>query len=421
MYKPGTSFSQWADGFDPDKEKLLLSLFQPFIDLEKRPAGSYNRQEYNLERMRPLAQAVGQPETGLSVFHIAGTKGKGSTALYLASLLTQAGYRTGAFTSPHLLSLRERFLVNCRPLSYELITEKALNIIGEIHRRGLEANFFEIMTVLALRLFADSECDCAVIETGIGGSLDATNYLDSPVCSVITAISFDHTELLGSTIREITAQKAGIIKPYVPVVAAPQPYPEESLPVIERTARQNNAPLFYTQYDAAEELSNIQQLPPVQRENLRTALTAARVAGLQIPSPFKAPEFLPGRCQVLRRRPVVIIDGAHNRDSASRLAESLEFLFPGIRLTAILGTVQGKDHRGILEALMRLSIKRFILTNPRPGKKSGLEELAETASGMGIKFDRVENLRTREQLPSDSGLLFTGSFLTAVIGAEMFK
>ncbi len=400
-------------------EKAFLDLFSPYIDLERDTARPYSSREYSLARMSGLAAAAGHPERSLEIVHIAGTKGKGSTALFLGSMLSRAGIGCGVFTSPHLHSVRERFLVDRQVLPYELLIEQATLLIGEVERRGLRPNFFEIMTVLALRLFVLRGCSHAVVETGIGGLLDATNYIAAPRCTIITAISFDHTELLGSTIEAIAAQKAGIVKPGVPLVVARQPFAGSAMPILRARAEEYDAPLFLADPKLAEDFPAALALPPMQRENFAAALVAARLLGFAPERHFEPP-ILPGRCQVLRQNPLWIVDGAHNPDSARRLAEALDGLYPGREFTVVIGVAQGKDGEGILRQLANLPKPRFILTNPRPFKASGLAGLTAAAVRLGLDWRVVEELRTPQHLPSGEDLLFTGSFLTAVIGVELF-
>ncbi len=413
--------SQDMQHFNPEQEQRFLALLQPFINLEQKPDQYYSRKEYNLERMASLAAAAGNPEEKLKIIHIAGTKGKGSTALFMGSIFAHHGLKSGVFSSPHLVSFRERFLVNNQFLPYQTIIEAAERLIAQMRQKKLPANFFEIMTVLALRLFADHKCSHALVETGIGGRLDATNYVRNPICCVITSISFDHTELLGDTIGKIAAQKAGIIKSAVPVVVAPQPYPEQSLPIIEKAAGDMRAPLYFATAVTNDEYSRSRQLPPVQRENLGVALKTARVVGLEPTLKDLPIPPMPGRCQVLRRNPLVIVDGAHNQDSIRRLVESINCLFPETEFTVILGTAEGKDCRGILEQLKCLPQIELILTNPRAGKKSGLKQLTAAAEKLELNFRTIEDLENNKQLPETKNLLFTGSFFTALIGTELIE
>ncbi len=408
--------------YDIESEQRFLALFKHFINLERKTDREYISRDFSLRRMNDLAALVGHPERHLQIVHIAGTKGKGSTALMLGAMIEQAGAGPcGIFTSPHLLSVRERFLVDQQPLSYELIIGEADNLCRAVLARGWRPNFFEVMTVLALRLMVVRSCRYAVVETGIGGLLDATNYIPSPQCCIITAISFDHTNLLGRTIAAIAAQKAGIIKPGVPVVVGRQPYPRQALPVIEAAAAARGAPVHYADSKTVEGSAVAGGLAPMQQENLTVAATAARLIGLQPDfATFQMPE-LPGRCQVVSGKPLVVVDGAHNPDSARRLVEALGFLYPDTPFTVVLGVVEGKDCPAILQQLSKLPGARFILTNPRPFKPSALAELVAAARQQGLSFEARPEIDSRTSLPDGQNLLFTGSFFTAVIGAELFQ
>ena len=171
--------------FDQQKEDAFFMLFRDYFDAEKDAAKQHDIANYSIDRMTPLAELAGHPETSLKIIHVAGTKGKGSTCHFIASLLQASGKRSGLFTSPHLTTVRERFRIDNSMLSYEELQALAIPFIERIRQSGLKPSLFEIFTVMALRLFADRRCEYAVMETGIGGRLDATNYVPSPLCTVI--------------------------------------------------------------------------------------------------------------------------------------------------------------------------------------------------------------------------------------------
>lgn len=401
-------------------EQKFISLFKPFLDLERNTSQNYSDKEYNLNRMPLLAALAGNPEKILKIIHIAGTKGKGSTAILLGSLLNAGENSCGVFSSPHLISIRERFLVNNQPLPYKILIEEADKLINKIQKKTANVNFFEIMTVLALRLFVRLKCRYAVVETGIGGLLDATNYIPSPECCIITAVSFDHTELLGRGLPEIAAQKAGIIKKNTPLIVSRQPFEKEVMPIITKEANKKTAPLYRTNPENNAGFPSWETMPPVQRENFASALQATRILNLMPkPSEFQTPQ-LPGRCQVLKDKPLIIVDGAHNGDSARRLTETIKWFYPNSRFLIIIGVAQGKDCEEILLNFTQLKKSHFILTNPRPFKKSGLGELTTAAEKLKLRYKVIPEINSRTQLPDNENLLFTGSFFTAVIGAELW-
>src|SRR4030043_2399878 len=203
-------------------EDYILS----FTDYEKMPGIAYTAANYDLRRMEKLLQPLGNPHLGTKTVHIAGTKGKGSTAAMIAKVLTTAGYKTGLFTSPHLHTLRERIRINDTMISeadFAALVTKLKPIVEKINNESVygELTKFEILTAVVFAYFKDSQVDFQVLEVGLGGRLDATNVAKADVC-VITSLSLDHTEILGDTVAKIAAEKAGIIKPGCIVVSAPQ-------------------------------------------------------------------------------------------------------------------------------------------------------------------------------------------------------
>ncbi len=407
--------------FDPEQEQAFFAAVDRYFDLEKRPNRRYGTHEYTLERMTPLARAAGHPENGLRIVHVAGTKGKGSTAFFLAALLESAGRRCGVFSSPHLATVRERFQISGSLVPYADLLEATRRLDRDVTEAGLTPTLFEFMTVLALRLFVEAGCEFAVLETGIGGTLDATNYVPRKVCTIITPVSFDHTELLGKTITEIADQKAGILRPGVPAVCAPQPFAEAQC-LIEGRARRLAAPfvpVVSPRQDTMAAFPALQDLPPFLRDNFQTAFQACAVLGiLPRPENFRRPQ-LRARCECVRDDPPVVLDGAHNADSAQQLVRALEALFPGTRFVVILGVVPGKDIPGILDPLRNVA-GRFILTHPLSWRGSDLDRLEHAARESGAPYEIKPELKTRQDLPANEPLLFTGSFFTALIGEKLF-
>jgi dihydrofolate synthase/folylpolyglutamate synthase len=408
------------DPLVPACEQEFYRVFEGYFDLEVRTNLRYGSDVYSLDRMMPVAEAAGNPERHLRVVHVAGTKGKGSTSFLADALIRAAGRSSAVFSSPHLVSIRERFLINGHPVSYAALLDAATALEQALRDRGLRPTLFEIMTVLALRLFVDAGCEYAVVETGIGGLLDATNYIPDPVCCVITPVSFDHTGLLGTTIAAIAGQKAGIVKPRIPVVLAPQPYPEAEAVIRERAAAVGSPVVLPCPAVPELRLWGLEDRPPFLIDNFRTALATVRELGLNPePGAFRFPR-LPGRFECLRAAPPVVIDCAHNGDSARQLVRGLESVYPGTRFTVVLGVVEGKDVDGIFAPLEAIA-REFILTNPDLGHKgTELKRLKALASGSRVPYRVIPRIESRGQLPDDSALLFTGSFFTASIGARLF-
>lgn len=407
--------------FDQAREREFFEIFRDYYDFEAGVVRRPDTGNYSLDRMIPLAEAAGNPEEDLEIIHVAGTKGKGSTCTFLSAFLDSAGERCGLYASPHLYSVRERFQVAGEQVGYDELLAGAREFEARIREAGLTPTLFEIMTVFAMRLFVDKGCRWCVLETGIGGVLDATNYIPSPRCTVITPVSLDHSDLLGNTVEQVAFQKAGIIKPHAPVICGIQPFSEAEA-VIRRRAEEVRAPLHVVTEKFNPAPWGVLPAPPFTIENFELARTTCRVLGVDPdPEKFVAP-VLWGRFQVLVSEPPVVIDAAHNADSARRLAEAVLAEFPGLRFTVVLGVVQGKDIKGIVRELARLDAD-FVLTDPRPPKASALEQLCTCADSANMTSRVIRDIQCVDDLreAARGPLLFTGSFFTALIGFELFN
>ncbi|MBR0397764.1 MAG: bifunctional folylpolyglutamate synthase/dihydrofolate synthase [Eubacterium sp.] len=327
-----------------------------------------------LSRVTELLERLGNPQNKLHCIHIAGTNGKGSTAAMLAEVLQAAGYRTGLYTTPHLVSYRERIRIN-----REEISEEDFCCAAETVRRAAEGmqetpSEFERFTPMAFVHFLRKQCDIVVIETGMGGRLDATNVIRSPELNVITHIAMDHMEYLGDTLAEIAAEKAGIITPDTDVVMMKQS--DEAERVI-RTQCQAipGTRLFLTdpdqmkirEYSLAGLCFDYRErkelfLPMAgsyQQSNVMTALDALdvlRTDGWKIPEEAVrsglAGVHWPARFEILQKHPLVLLDGAHNADGARALAATLDALLPGRRPVIVMGVLADKEYREMLQLLL---------------------------------------------------------------------
>ena len=228
--------------FDAAQEQRFFDIFKKYYDLEKDAGKQHNPENYSLDRMYPLAALAGNPEKRFKIIHVAGTKGKGTTCHFMSALLASCGKRVGLFTSPHLSTVRERFQIDNELVSYETLIAAGEKLVKAVDEAGLSPSLFELFTVMALKIFADAGVEYVVFETGIGGRLDATNYVQ-PVLTVIVPISFDHMALLGNTIEEIAGEKAGILKQGVPLVLSRQSFPaaEETILKLARQRRHGDA------------------------------------------------------------------------------------------------------------------------------------------------------------------------------------
>lgn len=336
-----------------------------------------------LDNTRRLAALAGEPQARLAFIHVAGTNGKGSTCALLEAIYRASGRRVGLFTSPHLVSFRERIQVDRTPIS----EEEVVRWVGEL-RTLLAAfppdhspTFFEVVTVMALRHFLEQRCELVIWETGMGGRLDATNIV-TPLASVITNIAFDHQQWLGDTLGRIAAEKAGIIKPGVPVVTSAEA--PEALTVIRAAAAMAEAPLTeLTPADVANPPLDRLDLPLLgehQRLNAALALEVTRVLENALPVTDAARRAglegvrWPGRLQVLSGpgRQVTLLDGAHNGAGAQVLAAALTRHFPERKPALILGVLRDKDWQAICHTLAPLADP--ILLVPVPSHRTATPE-----------------------------------------------
>ncbi|MGH7976920.1 MAG: bifunctional folylpolyglutamate synthase/dihydrofolate synthase [Limisphaerales bacterium] len=365
---------------------------------------------FGLETTRQLAARVGNPQEKLRFVHVAGTNGKGSTCAMLESIYRAAGLRVGLFTSPHLVSFRERIQVN-----RERIPENdVVRLVEDLRRTGVmpvsnqipaqaepeirnERNpgptFFEFVTVMALKFFAEQRCDLVIWETGLGGRLDATNIV-TPLASVITNIAFDHQQWLGETLDKIAFEKAGIIKSKIPVVTAVDE--PEALAVIEKIARENNAPLVKMISEFGIRNSELSLLGEHQKQN--AALTRTTIEVLQKIIPVLEEQIRaglqnvnwPGRLQLLEKPDgqKILLDGAHNVAGANVLREAIENSFSSEQRTFILGMLQDKDWKRICEILAPLAEKIFTVpvSSGRTASPIDLAEVCRAANSTAEIF-----------------------------------
>ena len=387
--------------------KAALAYIEGFIDYERSPDFSRQARLYNLNRISLLLELLGNPHDRLQVIHIAGSKGKGSTAALIASVLTQAGYKTGLFTSPHLITPRER----CR-IDGDLISKADVAFYVEKLKPAIETvstsefgrvSFFEIYTALAFSYFADKATDFAVIEVGLGGRLDATNVV-TPVATVITPIGLEHTAILGETYTEIAGEKAEIIKQKCPLALAPQ-HPEART-VFEKVASERNAPIVEPKNVVGRDCSasssrlvrNADGLPVAQEFdvetdsesypqltmpllghhqfiNATTAVTAIeclKQKGYIVPKTsvyagFKNVQWQ-GRIQRIRSSPIVVLDGAHSPASMEALCSTLRQSFRYDRVTFIVSLMRDKNLTAIGNIVSQTAdfvIATQVLNNPR--------------------------------------------------------
>lgn len=345
-----------------------LTYILSFADFERWPGAGY-AERWDLRRMEELLERMASPHLNRKTIHIAGSKGKGSTAAMIASATNAAGYRTGLYTSPHLHTMRERIRIDGKLITEQefagVMSGMVVHIESTSQGQYGELSTFEILTGLAFAHFQKADANFQVLETGLGGKLDATNVVPKPDVCVITSISLDHTAVLGDTVAQIAAEKAGIIKPGVPVVCAPQA--PEARKVIEKVCSDNGAALTMIGTDitwkgtgssaSSQSLEvdglelNIPLLGEYQLQNAATAVAALQIAGIsdQVIVKGLAATQWSGRIEVLQRQPLFVVDGAHNGDSAAKLVRALKQHFKYERSILIIGTSADKNTKSIVE------------------------------------------------------------------------
>jgi len=389
-----------------------LDYLYSFVDYSLTRSFRYTPDKFDLGRMVRFLHLLGDPHQAYQVIHVAGTKGKGSTAALIASTLRAAGYKTGFYTSPHLQDFTERIQVDGQPIppgGLAALVEELKPVVAQIER----LTTFEITTALGFLYFARQKVDVAVAEVGLGGRLDATNVVD-PLVSVITSLSLDHMAVLGDTLPKIAFEKAGIIKPGRPVVLSPQQ--DEARAVIETVAAERGCPLVEVGRDygcaaGAHSLDGqsfgvwragqpplelrIPLLGQHQVENATTAYAAldvARAHGLTITEEHIRAGFAgvvwPGRFEILQRSPLLIVDSAHNRDSARRLRQALDDYLPGLPVILIYGASEDKDIEGMFAELMP-RVSRVIATQSVHPRAAQVDQLVELAGKYGRQGEAV--------------------------------
>jgi dihydrofolate synthase/folylpolyglutamate synthase len=387
-----------------------------------------------LDNTLRLAALAGNPHKRLRFIHVAGTNGKGSTCAMLESIYREAGLRVGLFTSPHLVAFGERIQMNRQLISEAEVARLATEVRALLTEFPANAHptFFEVVTVMALRYFASQECDLVIWETGLGGRLDATNIV-TPLASVITNIQFDHQQWLGDTLERIASEKAGIIKPGVPVItAADNP---EALRVLRETARRQGAPFHHiTSAHTETPLLRGLQLPLLgEHQRLNAAVSVNTVMALadMIPVPDEAIQAglsrveWPGRLQMVERAPgrELLLDGAHNIGSAEMLRAALRAYFGTRAPTLILGILQDKDWRPMCEILAPAAA-RILLVPVSSRRSAPPEELMPACRAANPTAEIVECDSLAEALQrarNDAFVVVTGSLYLVGEAMELLQ
>ncbi len=401
-----------------------------------------------LQNIEELLQRLGNPQERLTVIHLAGTNGKGSATAMLSAILQAAGFRVGAYTSPHLIRYNERFQINGTPISDEDFAAVATQVAGvcaQMTAEGLpQPTVFEVLTAMAFVYFEQQAVEYVLLEVGMGGRFDATNVVKNPLLCLILSIGMDHMEYLGNTLEQIAAEKAGIVKPHRPVVLYHQS--ETVYRVIEAVCRQNKAPLYYNPTQTIHVLSadlsgsrftlttpngvweNVELALPgaYQLENCATVLLACRAlqeAGVPLPEAairtgLKTVRW-PGRMEVVAQNPTLILDGAHNIDGIAMLARSLPLCCPGRDITLVLGILGDKEYEKMTALLLPLA-QNVVLTEPDNARRLPAEALEQVAAHLGRpapwEKDPAAAVRLARKLAGPEGIVLCAGSLY-LIGA----
>jgi dihydrofolate synthase/folylpolyglutamate synthase len=369
-----------------------LDYLYSFIDFSMKRNLRNAEKNFKIERMQAFMHLLGDPQFDYKVIHVAGTKGKGSVSAFCASAIQAAGFKVGLYTSPHMIEFTERIRINGEMITRDAvvsIVDKLKKVVAQIP----EVTTFELTTALGFLYFSEQHVDIAVIEVGLGGRLDATNVVD-PLISVITAISYDHTQILGDTLSKIAFEKGGIIKQGKPVVISPQK--QEVIKRLKAICKERSSPMTIVGKDVLfgaeshsldgqtffvwtpDEQSQVNEfvnsggnvewtplrfrIPLLGHHQVINAATAYAVLsklkqlGIKISNAAISKGFSttswPGRFEIMRRQPPFVVDSAHNQDSALKLRQAIDDYFPGKPLVLLFGVSSDKDYAGILEELL---------------------------------------------------------------------
>lgn len=391
-----------------------------------------------LSRTRELLSKMGNPQKKLRFVHIAGTNGKGSTSAMISSILTSAGLRTGLYTSPYISHFNERMRIDGIPISGEDLAELTAFCAPFALSMDDRPTEFELVTAIAMEFFARHECDVVVLETGMGGRLDSTNIIDSPLCSVITNIGLDHTRELGDTVEKIAAEKAGIIKSGRPVVI--YDLPQNIRAVISARCAETLSPLVVADFDSIVSISDSRKgqvftykdfkeldLPLLGSHQLRNAAVALETVILLRSLGFEIDDSAvrqglsetvwPARFEIISENPFFIVDGGHNPQCAETVSENLIKYFPGLKRIILLGVLADKDYIGLASNLDRAA-SAYVTINPVSPRALPAKELAEKLKRFGKPVCACESIeegiiKALSFAGSDGVVCSVGSLYTA--------
>ncbi len=365
--------------------------------------------KFALETIRAIVAELDHPELAFRVVHVAGTNGKGSTCAMIEAALRAAGYRTGLYTSPHLVEPTERIQIDGRQVTagefasaFNRVHLAAEEMIAE-ERLACHPTYFETVTAMGFLLFRDAGVEIAVVETGLGGRLDATNVV-APELTVITPVDFDHERYLGNTIESIAREKAGILKPGVRAVVSAQ-RPEAEAVLLARAGELNIRVI------RSAEVLELPFAPPLpgahQVENMRTAVAALGVLGVD-PAGIRQTRW-PGRLEQVAEQPDIVLDGAHNPAGARALADHIRTEYAGRPVWLVYGAMRDKSLHEITEILFPLAVKVIVTApaNPRAVSPGALRSIAGREAAVAANV--AEAVQMARSAPPDSVVIITGS------------
>ena len=403
------------------KYQEALDFIYSFIDLSVSRDLRYSPERFDLSRMYSLMSKLGDPQLNFEIIHVAGTKGKGSICAMTASILKEAGYKVGFYSSPHMIDFRERIKVNNNNISRRSLVNYVIEL-RPIFNSIDKLSTFEIITSIAFKYFSKQEIDIAVVEVGMGGRLDATNIV-KPIISIISPISYDHMKILGNSIPQIAREKAGIIKKSIPVIISPQI--KLAKKEIEKIAIGKESQIIdisqeYSFYQMEYSLKNqtfvikdklrklpdtknqIYEIPLIGDHQINNAVTAYacamhlrklgyhKINEMAIKDGFIKVDW-PGRFEIVNQKPLIIVDGAHNRDSISKLGKTIKKYLAAKEVILIFGVSEDKEVELMLK-IINPYVDQFIFTKSNHPRALGLSALEKIATDLGLVDFSIEEI-----------------------------